>query len=70
MCSAVREEVDSDRRNPFHVVLVLIEMVGTGRLSVSRCACRPELLLKLGLKLFHPLLRPLLLSSQYGDSRV
>jgi hypothetical protein len=44
--------------------LVLEGIVGTGRLSASRCACRAELLLELGLKLFHPLLRALLLSSQ------
>src|SRR2546425_4539719 len=64
MCSAMRAEVDRDRRNPFQVVLALMGIVDTGRLSASRGACRSELLLELSLKLFHPLFRALFLSSQ------
>src|SRR5712692_9595004 len=69
MWSARRAEADSDRRNPFQGVLVLTEIVGTGRLSASRGTSRSELLLKLGLKLFHPFLRALFLSSQDCDPR-
>ena len=60
----MRAEVNSDRRNLFQIVFVLTGIVGTGRLSASRGTCRSELLLELGLKLFHPFFRALLLPSQ------